>query len=208
MALTCVLLPAAVPGIALAKPSKDERALATPPAEVAAKMRVYDDPLAEFIVASTQFHRQTTGGVLADFNADPFVMTTINKKSREVTYSAVFNIRYTGSWMFFSGATYDAGEGPEPGKFSVMSREVVSCQRYGCNYTEAVAVRLPPSVVEDAAAGRLTGATWPVRLTADKGPALTSLVPVNEIAAAKLAADKLSDRSAQSKDKRAPALQF
>lgn len=176
---------------AQAKPSKDERAMAEPAAEVAAKMRVYNDPLAEFILASTQNHRQTTGGLLSVFNVDPFVMTAIEKKTREVTYSAVFHIRYTGDWMFYSGATYDAGDGPERAKFHVMSRDVLRCQRYGCDHFEAVAVRLPQKVVDDAAAGRLTGQTWPVRLTAEKGPAYTVPVPINEIAAAKLAADRL-----------------
>jgi hypothetical protein len=186
-----ILAMLALPLLVSAKPSKDERALAVPAAEVAAKMRVYNDPLAEFIVASTQAHRQTTGGLLSVFNVDPFVMASIEKKTREVTYAAVFHIRYTGDWMFFSGATYDAGNGPERGKFTVMSRDVLRCQRYGCDHFEAVAVRLPPKVVEDAAGGLLTGQTWPVRLTADKGAPFTVQVPTNEIAAAKLAADKL-----------------
>lgn len=190
LACLAMLIGASIP--ALAKPSKDERALAATPVEIAEKMRVYDDALAQYIVASTQFHRRTTGGLLSNFNVDPFVMVTIEKRSREVTYAAIFEIRYTGRWQFFSGATYDYGDGPAAAKFSVLSREVVTCRRVECDYSETVSVRLPPGLAEDAAEGRLLALTWPIRLTADNGPAVTALVPVNEIAAAKLAGDRLA----------------
>lgn len=189
--LAIVVISVSLPDFALAKPSKDELALAAKPAEIAEKMRLYDDPLAEFIIASTQFHRRTTGGLLSNFNVDPFVMTTVNRKTREVVYSAVFEIRYTGRWQFFSAATYDVGDGPTAARFTVLSRELVTCRRLECDYIEAVSVRLPDQLVADAAAGLIPSPTWPVRLTADNGPASTVQVPVNEIAAAKLAGDKL-----------------
>lgn len=178
---------------AISKPITDPRiAAGATPEAVAAAMSVKDDPMETVIrITSEPFYQPLEKGFLGAkvLTEDSYLEARVDRATGKTTYDLVYWGKHLRDWYMWRHANIETPAGVVEVKGYDAGSDV-SCARYGCNFTEAVAIPVSEEVLRWAAS-QPQGTPWAFRVKgrytdSDRDRSILS----NEIAGFLIAVDR------------------
>lgn len=175
------------------KMSKAEiAAIALSPEQVASMIKVVDDPLNTVIRVDSSPVYQEKAGLLKVVNQDKFLRAFINRKTGATSIQIYMWATHGGGWQFWKRGVGESADGPVELSGTRIDGDVNS-YRYGCIYTETVALDMPEALLRWAAQGAKGGvdASWRFKIYGNSVEGIESLLMKTEAAGFLVALDRV-----------------
>jgi hypothetical protein len=150
--LTLVLFVALVGCVAEMREEQMSLAVSLTPEHFRDTATVRDDQLDVIATVTTINGFQAKNGLLKIVGDDNFLRAFIDKKTGKTSFQVYQVIYYGGGWRFYNRANYSTLDGPKSVSVTSISRDVVSCSRYGCSYVEHIAFDIDEKSLRSIAA--------------------------------------------------------
>jgi hypothetical protein len=197
-AFACIAVLFAAPTLAQ-KPTKDELAiLATSPETISRRLSITDDPMNTFIVVSTEPVLRIKRSVFKVVRDDQFIIASIDRKTRNVTYAVRFWLNHSG-YLYLNSVNIETAEGPVRLSIDRGNSDLRGCGVQGCLSVSDFQISVPEAVLRwvasAASAGRMQ--SWKLRFSSNLGNADYQM-PTSEVAGLLIAIDHLNKTPAGS----------